>query len=114
MSEQSDKDSRQGLVPFLAGIDDFRRLIDTGHTRRSIYDNHKAQLGMSYSQFTRYISKYLPQSKKPGYLKQDDQKDQEPASQLSPSTSRAKPPLGVKPPYFHHDPSSGNDRQDLI
>ncbi|QXG82508.1 TraK family protein [Rhodospirillum rubrum] len=40
-----------GRVSFLARADEFQRLLNAGHTQRSIYDDHGANLGISYPQY---------------------------------------------------------------
>jgi len=49
-----------GRVAFLSQKDMFRSLIKAGHPFTSIYADHGAALGISYTQFTRYVRKYLP------------------------------------------------------
>ncbi|MGC3480187.1 TraK family protein [Pseudomonas aeruginosa] len=124
------KQSRKGdgRVAFLANADKFRELLNAGHPQRSIYDDHAAALGISYSQFNRYVGKYL-------LAKEDDHGHQTKqatggsghqkpgAPQAAPAASSGgnasstantiterKP---AKPVPFSHDPNSGNDR-DLI
>ncbi len=47
-------------VAFLARQEEIRRLFDAGHTLAAIYDAHSDVLGvMSYSQFTRYVARYV-------------------------------------------------------
>lgn len=48
-----------GRVAFLARLDSFASLMNAGHPQRSIYDDHAASLGISYSQFNRYVGKYI-------------------------------------------------------
>lgn len=48
-----------GRVAFLAHADQFRKLLDAGHPQRSIYDDYGDKLSISYSQFNRYVGKYL-------------------------------------------------------
>lgn len=47
-------------VAFLAHQAAIRDMADAGHTLTSIYQTHKDALGvMSYSQFARYVARYL-------------------------------------------------------
>lgn len=47
-------------VAFFARQEEIRRLFDAGHTLAAIYDAHSAVLNvMSYSQFTRYVARYV-------------------------------------------------------
>jgi len=83
------KQKGDGWVAFLAHIDTFWELLDAGHTQRSIYDDHASVLGISYSQFSRYVGKYLP-------VKEDDHKHQTKqatggSKQQKPGTPQATP-----------------------
>lgn len=60
----------QGRVAFLAKADKFRELLEAGHAQRAIYDEHETELGISYSQFNRYVARYLTeQGKNDGHQK---------------------------------------------
>jgi len=83
-----------GRVAFLANADKFRELLNAGHPQRSIYDDYAASLGISYSQFNRYVGKYL-------LAKEDDH-----GHQTKPATGGSRP---QKPVPFAHDPNSDND-----
>ncbi|MEB3743741.1 MULTISPECIES: TraK family protein [Enterobacteriaceae] len=49
-----------GRVAFLARLDEFRGLLEAGWTVTDIYENHGgADTGISYSQFSRYVGKYI-------------------------------------------------------
>lgn len=48
-----------GRVAFFANTDKFRELLNNGHPQRSIYEDHAAALGISYSQFNRYVTLYI-------------------------------------------------------
>lgn len=55
------KDSFRGAgrVSFLARKDRIQKMIDEGYPLTRIYERHKADLNISYGQFTRYINQYL-------------------------------------------------------
>lgn len=130
MPEQVSKVHRgQGRVAFLARVDDFRNLLDAGHPLRSIYNDHKDQLGIGYPQFTKYVSRYIRKAKDDGHQKKGSTEGQKPASQQGHSTAPTgatggtvgasdspdtKTQPGAKRPGFQHDPDSGNKRDDLI
>jgi len=104
-----------GRVAFLARLDDFRRLLENGLPQRWIYDEYAADLGISYPQFTRYVSKYLT-----GKATHDQHQKQGPAGDERPGTTssttgdqRPAASLGRRP-GFQHNPNSGNERDDLI
>lgn len=44
---------------FLAWRDEFAKLIEAGHTLRSIYTDHQDGIGIGYTQFTRYVTHYI-------------------------------------------------------
>lgn len=105
-----------GRVAFLARLADFQRLLEAGHPMRSIYDDHKDQLGIGYPQFTKYVSRYIrkeshdrDETKAP-----NQQAIQAPAPASSDGASQ-QPNRPKKPATgFVHDASSGNNRDDLI
>jgi hypothetical protein len=118
-----------GRVAFLARLAEFRKLVDAGWPITSIYEDHGASTGLSYSQFVRYIGKYIrtPPTRNRG----DEQPDARPEPDTTPETlSRQQhvtlqlsklnqpPSKPVSAPkgraVFHHDPTSGNNRDDLI
>lgn len=118
------KQSRKGdgRVAFLANADSFRELLTAGHPQRWIYDDHAATLGISYSQFNRYVGKYLLAKKNDhghqikqtaggsGHHKPGTEQAASATSSTADTSSGRKP---SKPVPFAHDPNSGNDR-DLI
>lgn len=119
---------RVGRVAFLARLEEFRRLVDAGWPITSIYEDHGTSTGLSYSQFVRYIGKYLRTP--PTRTRGGEQPDAQPVPAVAPETLSKqrippqKPKLNlpptnpVNPPkgreVFHHDPTSGNNRDDLI
>ncbi|HEO70998.1 MAG TPA: hypothetical protein ENN80_07015 [Candidatus Hydrogenedentes bacterium] len=97
-----------GRVAFLARADLFRSLLNAGHPQRSIYDDHAADLGISYSQFNRYVRKYL-------LGKADDHEHQKgPSPAPAPTAGPGQQPAKPGKPGFSHNANSGNDRDDLI
>lgn len=131
MTKATAKQHRKGAgrVAFLARADLFRSLLDAGHPQRAIYDDHAADLGISYSQFNRYVGKYLL-GKAPDYEHQKDTTPAPPSSggpgQQPPgatagaaSSSTQGEQQSAKPGKparagFSHNPNSGNNRDDLI
>jgi hypothetical protein len=112
-----------GRVAFLARIDDFRKLLVAGHPLRAIYDDFAEQLGISYSQFTKYVGRYIRNEKNDRHQRKDSGQITLPSPPPDPtgaaggqtrgsSTPAEKP--GQKRPGFQHNPNSGNDRDDLI
>jgi hypothetical protein len=48
-----------GRVAFLARVPDIKKMIDEGYTVKTIYQEYETQLNISYSQFTRYVARYI-------------------------------------------------------
>jgi len=127
MTKAAPKQHRKGdgRVAFLARADLFRTLVDAGHPQRSIYDDHAADLGISYSQFNRYVGKYLlgkatdhEHQKDPSPAPSAGSIQQQPGGTDSGSSDNGtvrsptlNKPGGGKLPI--HD-AQGNKRKDLI
>jgi hypothetical protein len=64
--KQTSKPYRRGAgrVAFLARIGAIREKLLAGHTLASVYDDHQKELGVSYSQFTRYVDKFIRNDKR--------------------------------------------------
>lgn len=120
MADTPNKKPRRGAgrVAFLAHLEQFRRLIEAGNEQRTIYDEFggETQLGISYSQFNRYVVRYITGAKDDGHQKEGTRPPATPRP--SPATAGAGAGAGAtevkKPAVFQHNPSSGNDRDDLI
>lgn len=48
-----------GRVAFLAHIEAIRKAVNEGWPATAIYEEHKARVGITYSQFARYIARYI-------------------------------------------------------
>lgn len=117
-----------GRVAFLARLEEFRKLVDAGWPITSIYEDHGASTSLSYSQFVRYIGKYLRTP--PTRNRSDDYPDSQPVPARTPQTPSKQAVIPPEPNLtsspattvsaskgrvaFHHDPTSGNSRDDLI
>lgn len=129
MADKPEKKRRGvGRVAFLAGLEEFRKLVDAGWPITSIYEDHGASTSLSYSQFVRYIGKYLRTP--PTRNRSDEHPDTQPVRARTPQTPSKQAvippePNLTSPPAttvsaskgrvaFHHDPTSGNSRDDLI
>lgn len=127
-----------GRVAFLARVADFRELVEAGHPLLGIYESNRDDLGISYSQFARYVAKYIrspshEQEKPQGLAGGRGSAQSAPAAVQAPpaptpapagdggssgaggSRATGKPGSkpGGKPAAFQHDADSGN-RDDLI
>ncbi|MCC8940334.1 hypothetical protein H8A99_28715 [Bradyrhizobium sp. Arg68] len=115
-----------GRVAFLARVEDFRKMVEAGHPLLGIYESNAGDLGISYSQFARYVAQYIPRS--PSH--EPRQQPHQPVAQPAPATSVAPPapaPSGgagagqqpaTKPAAgskrggaFTFDPTGGNDNK---
>lgn len=131
MSETPAKAPRKGdgRVAFLAHKDLFRSLLEAGHPQRAIYDDHCSDLGISYSQFNRYVGQYLIEKETThGHQNEAGSASASPppdrtgqpgghstgGSGLADARSQPKPAAKPVAGKFSHDPNSGNDREDLI
>lgn len=109
-----------GRVAFLARLEEFRSLIQAGWPVTVVYENHGGDnTGLSYSQFARYVGKYIRKPTKRG-AQQPTIPDEitipvatvQEQMQSGPSTVPA--PMSKPRPVFRHDPSSGNNHDDLM
>lgn len=123
-----------GRVAFLARLDLIQSLLDAGHSCRAIHDDHLDGLGISYSQFSRYLRRY---TRPPAYaLREQNRLEQAlsqgpvpAASSARQSTEPGRDDAGPAPqnqappsvagtarskPAFTYDPEAGNNRDDLI
>lgn len=114
-----------GRVAFLARLDQFKTLIEAGNEQRTVYDDcgGEDELGISYSQFNRYVVRYITGAKDDGHQRKG-------AGQIAPQSpspaatgaaggqAGGKPAPAAKPgskrPGFEYNPNSGNNRDDLI
>lgn len=77
-----------GRVAFLARIDEVRKEVAEGWPLVAIFDRHKGQLGgLSYSQFTRYVQRYVNGSTNNGPT------PKAPAARKSPQGGQASKPI---------------------
>ncbi|MBS7736777.1 MULTISPECIES: TraK family protein [Pseudomonadota] len=60
MAEAPKKSSRgAGRVAFLARLDSIRKMVEEGYPVVLIYEQHGEGMGISYSQFARYVARYV-------------------------------------------------------
>lgn len=98
-----------GRVAFLAYADDFRELLNAGHPQRAIFDDYMQRLGISYSQFNRYVGRYLLVGNDDGKQEYDTKREEQNQQAARPATKTSDKKTG-----FTHNASGGNDRDDLI
>lgn len=48
-----------GRVSFLARLDAIKKMIEEGHPLLSIYQEYEKDFGFSYSQFVKYVHKFI-------------------------------------------------------
>lgn len=133
MTEAPAKKPRRGAgkVAFLAHLETFKELFKAGHEQRTVFDQYENELGISYSQFNRYHAKYIGTGaaadghQKEGQGHKQTAQPSTPAATTStgsepgnappaPAAGNAGSKSGKQKPVFQHDPSSGNNRDDLI
>lgn len=129
MSTPEKKSRGGGRVAFLKHREAIRELIEAGHVARSIYDQlgGDAKLGISYSQFMRYVNKFITPGKShdvqattppppaPAGIRAAAPAATQPATRQprdsgQPTPSAARP--GAQPRIQHS--SVAADREDLI
>lgn len=115
-----------GKIAFLARLDTFQELFKAGHQQRKVFEKYESELGMSYSQFNRYVNKYIRAETADGHQRKGQGQKHQPSTPAaspgsnggsggaSPTPATSVKPSGKRPPVFQHDPSSGNTRDDLI
>lgn len=97
-----------GRVGFLARRDEFAKLIEAGHPLRSIYNDHQDALDISYSQFTRYVTRYIRTV--------DDGSGgsrERPKGDATEDRPSSRGDQGTPQP-FQFDPTAGRNKDDLI
>ncbi len=127
MADTPSKKPRRGAgrVAFLARLEQFRELLAAGNEQRTIYDDFggEAELGISYSQFNRYVVRYITGAKDDGHQRKGTGQIAPPSPSPAPTgaaggqargSSTPTEKHGQKRPGFQHNPNSGNDRDDLI
>jgi len=109
-----------GRVAFLARLEEFRSLIQAGWPVTVVYENHGGDnTGLSYSQFARYVGKYIRTPTKRGdqrpKVADETLRSTTPLVEQTQSDATMQPStMSKRQPGFRHDPSSGNNRDDLI
>lgn len=110
-----------GRVAFLAHAQAVRQMVEAGYPVLFIYRQFGAKLGISYSQFARYVVRYIRSP-----ARHEHTQTSSPAPILatpSPAPAVEEPPArdgraakATQPAkrVFKHDPTSGRDRDDLI
>lgn len=128
MSKQPTKGTRKGAgrVAFLARKEQFRELLEAGHPQLAIYEEHGTDLGISYSQFNRYIKQFLlNKEQSDGHQKEGTAGHPTPPLPApsgkpsatggnSPATAAKENQQGRVGGTFTHDPDSSKKRNDLI
>lgn len=118
-----DRSKTVGRVAFLAHLDAIRDLLEKGHRNKEVFAELEAKLSISYSQFNRYVVRYIVEANSDGHQKKSIAESPpvfhspKPASntaqQAKDSATKAESSTH-KRPIFKHDPNSGNERDDLI
>jgi hypothetical protein len=111
----------RGLVMFLALLDQIRDRLEKGWLLIDIYEAHADALGVSYSQFARYVATHIR-----GKESKTRRRAKEPASQARPDDATAQstetPPRAKGPiittaretKRFIFDPTAAHRRKDEL
>lgn len=90
-----------GRVGFLARLDGIKQMAEAGYPLLSIYQKYESDVGISYSQFVKYVNRYI-RSK--------------PTNEIKPEQAKAVAPIrkprdpGTEQPKFRRS----ENRDDLI
>lgn len=99
-----------GRVAFLARRELIQQALDAGWSIRAAFQRYAADAGMSYSQFTRYVNRYLKDS----HAASKAPPTPLPESPAQDATLKSGPKkLDVNLPRFHWNPTAPN-KDDLI
>lgn len=115
---QAEKRRRDGRSKFMALRETVAREVEGGHTARSIYDRHFDQSGLSYSQFARYVAKYVrpnDRTDSPGATIAGEQETPrpvapQPVNQSEPPARTDRPATGIGARFQHHAQPDDDDK----
>jgi hypothetical protein len=94
---------KPGAAPaFLARKDAIAAELDRGHKMRTAYEKYAPHLGISYSQFTRYVNQHI--RKKEKKLKEKPNATAPAGMGRSDPPADLAPPLGAGRPHRQGDP----------
>lgn len=118
-----DRSKTVGRVAFLAHFDTICDLLKKGHRHKEIFSELETKLTISYSQFNRYVARYILEANSDGHQRKSSGEEStvvQLAKAVSGTAQQAKKSANSaelsshKKPIFKHDPNSGNERDDLI
>ena len=93
-----------GRVAFLAHLETIRKEVEAGWTMQAVYDTHGPKLGITYSQFTRYVARFVKE-KPPGRLQAEKEPSNVLTGQPAHSPEVLETPMKSKPhPLFEATP----------
>lgn len=102
-------ESRQGLgrVRFLARLEPIRAAVGKGYPLRMIYEEQRDSLGISYSQFARYVNQFVHAAGEAVPSRRGKGTASPRGRHLAPATKERAGPVG-----FRYQPTKGDD--DLV
>jgi len=119
-----------GKVIFMAHLETFKKLLAAGHQQRRVFETHVNELGISYSQFNRYVNQYIGEKNSGEHQKESHKQRQQQTPATVPITAIGKQPTenpvaaysstekpqkaAKKELVFQHDPSGGNKLDDFV
>ncbi len=95
-----------GRVAFLAHLPAIQQGVDEGWPLTALYEKHQAELVITYSQFARYVARYIT---KAAHATPAQTIEKPHPSTLPESATQSRPPAGgagAEPPRFVFDPKS--------
>ena len=107
---------RRGRIAFIALRETIRIEIEQGWPLTAIYEKHTGRLGISYSQFTRYVGVHIRGAGKGAKLHNGTTAAVSPPSRSNDAGTPAKEPLTAatsESRRFHFDPTAV-DRKKLV
>lgn len=124
MSEPPDQKRMRGVgrVTFLAHLAEITAELDAGWPLKVVYQNRSGRLGISYTQFTRYVDRIVrhaartPAPARPSLSLPPPMTRSVPQPSAGPVASEGSNHAGHRPARtFNHDPLEGpDDRRRLL
>jgi hypothetical protein len=113
-----------GRVMFLAHLEAIQKGVDEGWPLTALYEKHKGELVITYSQFARYVSRYIRkaahakpaetiQKRTTPTLPESSAKSEQTREGAGGKATQPPPGNGAEQPRFEFDPKSP-DRDSLV
>ncbi len=114
-----------GRIAFLKHQAEVRVAVEQGQTLQAVFGEYGRKLGISYSQFARYVDKYVREAKPRSKASGRSNQVKQPAGVSAPPPSAPKPAsspardggasrAGGGIQQFKYSPDTGGDKDSLI